>query len=146
MEEKAKAYYDALELGLEIRSGVPIDKVVKIYNGTGPESFPDWARELLDKISETIQPALCGHDLDYYYGKGTKADFHAANERLRRNGVKCAKAKFSWYRPKRYVVMRQADLYADICEEFGWDSYRKAIKDRIEDEELEREAAEREGK
>lgn len=143
METKADIYYKAIELGLEIRTDVPIDKVVKIYNGTGPESFPAWAREKIDGFSETLQPAVCGHDLDYYFGKGTKADFRKANERLESNGRKCADARYGWWRPARYIVRGQAKLYAKLCQEFGWKMYLAAIRERIEDKELEDEAKER---
>lgn len=143
MKTKAEAYYEAIELGLEIRSDVPIDKVVKIYNGTGPEVFPDWARKVLDLIYKDLQPAVCGHDLDYYYGKGTRADFYAANERLERNGIICAKAKFGWWRLKRYILIRRAKLAAEACDMFGWSAYCDAIRQRKEAEELELEAKER---
>lgn len=143
MKVKANIYYKAIDIGLEIRTGVPIDKVVKIYNGTGPESFPDWARKVIDKFSSTLQPAVCGHDLDYYFGNATRADFHEANRRLESNGRKCADARYGWWRPARYIVRRQAKLYAKLCEELGWEMYLAAIRERIEDKELEDEAKER---
>ena len=61
---------------------------------------------------------------------GTKESFTASNERFKRNGYKVAKADFSWWRPRRYVVMNHARRFGNICQAFGWSAWMAPFKER----------------
>lgn len=127
-EEAIEIYNKALELGLEMRQ-LPANEVRRIYNGVGAGWMGDELRAMLDKLSKTLLPAVLVHDMDYAYGTGTYIDFAEANIRLETNGRICADAEYRWYNPMRYIVRRQAKLFAKLCDTFGLLAYHAAIKE-----------------
>lgn len=134
MMEAKEAYSTAIALGLDVRLGLTDEQVELIYNGTGAEWMPEGLRTQIDRFSETLQPAVCAHDIRYYFGDGTYGDFCRANDELVTNGRICADARYAWYNPMRYIVRRQAKIFSRICERFGWSAYIDAIKERKHDE------------
>lgn len=131
MKETAKmAYAQALSLGLDMKLDLTDEQVEYAYNGCGPEWMGDSVREFIDGLSEPLIPAVCVHDCDYSFGDGTVEDFNRANERLESNGIICADARYGWWNPLRYLVRRQARIYARMCKQFGWTSYKDAIAKR----------------
>lgn len=128
-DEAIEIYNKALELGLEMRQ-LPANEVRRIYNGVGAEWMSDELRAMLDKISKTLLPAVLVHDMDYAYGTGTYIDFAEANIRLATNGRICADAEYRWYNPMRYIVRRQAKIFAKLCDtSFGLLAYYAATKE-----------------
>lgn len=115
--------------GVERAAALDYGRLCAIYNGTGPEWLPSAFREILDVIARDILPAVLIHDVDYALGSGGVKDFHEANLRLARNGVACAKARYTWWRPRRYHVMRRARVFAAACEMFGYPAYCSAVND-----------------
>lgn len=115
--------------GVERAAALDYGRLCAIYNGTGPEWLPSAFRRILDVIACDILPAVLIHDVDYALGSGDVKDFHEANLRLARNGVACAKARYPWWRLRRYHVMRRARLFAAACEMFGYQAYHAAVKD-----------------
>lgn len=113
--------------GVERAASLDYGRLCAIYNGTGPEWLPSAFREILDVIARDILPAVLIHDVDYALGSGGAKDFREANLRLARNGITCAKARYAWYRIRRYRVMRLARLFAAACEMFGFPAYCSAI-------------------
>ncbi len=98
------------------------DELAKIYNGIGPDRFPDWLRAIVTEANGLFEPAALIHDLEYYIG-GTKADFTAANDRFRRNCYTLVKSAYAWWSPMRYVLLNRARRWANYCEMFGAENY-----------------------
>lgn len=96
----------------------------RIYNGTGADWMPERARKALDFISRDLLPIVLIHDVEFKLG-GSREDFYQANERLRRNGDKLARAKYGWWRLRRYRLIAQANLFADICHIAGWVAFNR---------------------
>lgn len=98
------------------------EELAVIYNGIGPERFPDWLRKLITACAELFEPAALIHDLEYFLGGG-KADFTAANERFYENCCKLIRKEYPWWSPLRYMQMNRARRWANYCEAFGAAGY-----------------------
>lgn len=110
--------------GIEVLDAFTYLETLHIYNGIGPDRFPDKVRELVTEINELFAPAALIHDLEYHIG-GTREDFTAANDRFRRNCYTLADNAYSWYDPRRYYWRFKAWRFAGYCQEFGWSGYHK---------------------
>ncbi len=110
--------------GTDILSGFTLQELTSIYNGLGPDRFPDWLREIITEASGLFEPAALIHDVRYHVG-GTKADFTAANDEFRENCYRLVDATYSWWNPRRYKWRFRAWRYARYCERFGWQGYNK---------------------
>ena len=111
--------------GKEIVKDFEIAEIEAIYNGIGPDRFPEWLRIIVTDVNNLFQPAALIHDLRYHIG-GTKADFTAANDEFRENCYTLVNAAYSWYDPRRYKWLFRAWRYAGYCQEFGWEGYHKS--------------------
>ncbi len=101
-------------------------QLAKMYNGIGPDSFPDWLVEVLDNAAPELAPTCMIHDVEWLESDGTKASFKASNDRLRRNGKITAKYMYGFWNIKRYIVKWDARVMAKTCQKFGfgiWVSY-----------------------
>ena len=110
--------------GRDILNEFTIEEIQHIYNGLGPDRFPDWLRELITAANGLFEPAAMIHDLRYHIG-GTKADFTAANDEFRENCYTLVDAAYAWYDPRRYICLFRAWRYAGYCEKSGWKGYNK---------------------
>ena len=110
--------------GREILERYTVSELAGIYNGIGPDRFPDWLREIVTEANGLFEPAAMIHDVRYHIG-GTKADFTAANDEFRENCYTLVNAAYAWYDPRRYIWRFRAWRYAGYCEEFGWEGYNK---------------------
>ena len=138
-EEKIKEAAELVALcekhGLEGREafeGLSADELAGMYNGIGPDSFPDWLRSVLDFLHPSLAPVAFIHDVEWSRSDGTKESFAASNARFKRNGYKVAKAEFGWWNPRRYVVMNQARRFGNVCQLFGWRAWLAPFEDRKE--------------
>ena len=105
--------------GMEMLDDFSYLKLARIYNGVGPDRFPDWLRTIVTEANGLFEPAALIHDVEYYIG-GTKENFTAANDRFRENCYTLVKAAYGWYDPRRYKWLFRAWRYAGYCQEFGW--------------------------
>ena len=116
---------EELELdGREILDRFTETELLGIYNGLGPDRFPDWLREFITSLNSIFEPAALIHDVDFHLG-GTKEDFDIANERFRENCYKIVESEYPWYSPLRYHYLFKAWRFYGYCEEFGWEGYHK---------------------
>lgn len=106
-------------------------ELASIYNGIGPESFPQWLRKALDAIHPSLAPVAFIHDVEWSESDGTRAGFDMSNARFMRNGCKVATELYGWWRPRRYKVMWDAIKFARICQRFGWNAWRAPYLDRF---------------
>ena len=125
--EVEKLMAEARMLNLEnvgILDRYSMEEVANIYNGIGPDRFPEWLREMLDDLHPSLCVVALIHDLEYYEG-GSKEMFTESNERFYRNGKTVAFAKYAWYDPRRYLVWNKARQFRNICNSFGWAGWNK---------------------
>lgn len=119
--KRLKALCEEYELeGREILSKYTDDELAAIFNGIGPDAFPQWLRSALDALHPSLAPVAFIHDVEWHESDGTETAFAESNARFRRNGCKVASASFGWWRPRRYLVMWDAVKFARICQRFGW--------------------------
>ena len=110
--------------GVGILNRFSLDQIKKIYNGIGPDSFPDWLREVVTESAGIFEPAAVIHDVEYDIG-GTWQDFTDANERFKRNCYVLVKDEYGWWNPLRYVWLNKARRWANYCQMFGWEGFHK---------------------
>lgn len=110
--------------GAEILNRFSLAQIQKIYNGIGPDRFPDWLRKIVTESAGIFEPAAVIHDVEYDIG-GTWQDFTEANERFRRNCYRLVKAEYPWWSPLRYAWLNKARRWANYCQLFGWEGFHK---------------------
>ena len=106
--------------GRDVIKGYTNTQLGSMFNGIGPEKFPGWLRAVLDALHPSLAPVAFIHDIEWSLSDGTKVSFTASNKRFKRNGYKVAKAMYSFWNPRRYVVMANAARFARLCQKFGW--------------------------
>lgn len=116
--------YYSLE-NYEIAKKYSASELTKIYNGIGPDSFPEWLRDVLDFLHPSFGPVVLIHDVEWHESDGTRESFNKSNERFARNGIKIAKKEYSWWNPRRYIVINKAKRFAAYCQMFGWNAWVK---------------------
>ena len=99
-------------------------ELASIYNGIGPDRFPDWLREIVTKSAGLFEPAALIHDVEYHEG-GTREQFTASNDRFRRNCYALVKEEYGWYDPRRYLWLNKARRWGNYCQLFGWEGWTK---------------------
>ncbi len=119
--------------GREVIHGFSNTQLGSMYNGIGPECFPGWLRAVLDFIHPSLAPVAFIHDIEWSLSDGTRESFTASNERFRRNGVKIAKAMYSFWNLRRYVVEADAAKFAKLCQKFGWAAWMAPFEERDRD-------------
>lgn len=112
--------------GLSFLDGLTDEQIDADYNGIGPEWFPAAARRAVDVLCDEFRPPAMIHDVEWSHSDGSREKFEASNERLYVNCCVMAKASCAWYNPRRYVLLRRARLFRDLCSRFGWSAYRTA--------------------
>lgn len=116
----------ALRLRLEnheIVAEYNMRELCSIYNGIGPDSFPDWLRGCISALHPSLAVVAFIHDIEWHESDGSEEKFNQSNARFRRNGLIVAKDRFGWWNPMRYVVMNQARRFASLCQLFGWKAW-----------------------
>ena len=110
--------------GKELLESFTVSEIVRIYNGVGPDRFPDWLRKIITEANGLFEPAALIHDVRYHVG-GNFNNFTEANVEFRENCYTLVNAAYSWYDPRRYKWLFRAWRYAGYCQEFGWEGYNK---------------------
>lgn len=116
----------AEELQLENREIIAkynMQQLCSIYNGIGPDAFPDWLRNAVSALHPSLAVVAFIHDIEWHESDKSKAKFTESNNRFKRNGYTVAKGKFSWYNPRRYLVMNNARRFGNVCQLFGWSAW-----------------------
>ena len=114
--------------GTDLAEGFTAAQLAAMFNGIGPESWPQVLRDALDNLAADLLPTAFIHDIRFATGDGTREDFERANKELRENGEKIAAAKYVWYDPRRYITRRRARTFANLCQCFGWGAYQQACR------------------
>ena len=109
--------------GREILNRYKPKQLAKIYNGIGPDSFPEWLREVITDLHPSLAVVAFIHDVEWYESDGSQERFTESNDRFRRNGFRVAKAEYAWWNIIRYFVMFDARKFAWACQTFGFDDW-----------------------
>ena len=109
---------------VEILDRYSEEEISRIYNGIGPDRFPDWLRKIVTESAELFEAAALIHDVEYDEG-GTREQFTAANDRFRRNCYTLVKDRYGWYDIRSYLWMNKARRWSNYCELFGWSGWTK---------------------
>ena len=126
----------------EILGKYPMNELVRIYNGIGPDAFPEWLRGFVTALHPSLAAVAFIHDVEWFESDGTDEAFKATNDRFKRNGYKVAEAEFGWWNPRRYAVMNQARRFGNYCQMFGKSGWLKCHEARLKQEaEAEKDAA-----
>ena len=121
----------AAECGLENREILDRYKnaeLAAIFNGIGPDVFPDWLRNAITALHPSLAVVAFIHDVEWHESDQSREKFAESNERFKTNGYAVAKHQFGWYNPRRYIVMNQARRFGNICQTFGWSAWCSPCK------------------
>ena len=122
--KELKALAEELQLeNREIIRKYKITELAGIYNGIGPDSFPEWLRGLVSALHPSLAVVAFIHDIEWHESDQSKEKFTASNDRFKRNGHLVAEAQFGWYNPRRWIVMNQARRFGNVCQLFGWSAW-----------------------
>ena len=116
--------------GREILSRHTEAELALSYNGIGPESFPGWLRNLLDRLHPSLAPVAFIHDVEWSDSDGTREGFAASNARFKANGYRIARRTFPWWSIRRWLVMNDARRFGNLCQAFGWAAWRAPYEAR----------------
>ena len=92
---------------------LPHESKVAVYNGTGPDFFPGWIRDLLDTIYHWASDPVSVHDVEYNYSSCRIM----ADLRLLANCILCGGLA-----PRRVVL--SAVAFAAVLF-FGWRAWKE---------------------
>ena len=119
--KKLRAKAESLKLeNAEILRKYNMQQLCAIYNGIGPDAFPDWLRDAISALHPSLSVVALIHDVEWHESDLSKETFAKSNARFKRNGYTAAKAEYAWYDPRRYIVMNQARRFGNICQALGW--------------------------
>ena len=109
--------------GREIIGKYNMQELCSIYNGIGPDAFPQWLRNGISALNPSLAVVAFIHDIEWHESDGSQEGFKASNDRFRTNGCKVADAEYAWYNPRRWLVRHQAAKFARLCQTFGWSGW-----------------------
>ena len=122
--KELKALAEKLQLeNREIIRKYNMRELCSIYNGIGPDSFPEWLRGLVSALHPSLAVAAFIHDIEWHESDRSKEKFTESNDRFKRNGYTAAKANYAWWNPLRCIVMNQARRFGNYCQRFGWTAW-----------------------
>ena len=127
IEELIATARDAKLEGVELLNGDP-EAIALVYNGIGPEEWPEEWRRAITRCFNLFQPAALIHDLRFTYASGTRRDFNYANVEFHNNCLKLARYSIPWWRVLRRFLADGSALafYEAVSSPFGWNAYVKA--------------------
>ena len=114
-----------------------MNRLAQIYNGIGPDAFPEWLRGFVTALHPSLAAVAVIHDVEWSESDGTDETFKATNDRFKRNGYKVAETEYGWWNPRRYAVMNQARRFGNYCQMFGKGGWLKCHEERLKAEKAE---------
>ena len=116
--------------GREILAAFSDQELRRICNGIGAEWMPDAARVWVSNLNPALEPVAMIHDVRWYLSTGKRADFEASNREFEANGLIMARARYGWYNPLRYRVMRRTKEFALILSRC-FEGYHSCYRERL---------------
>lgn len=71
--------------GRDVLKLYSIEEIAKIYNGAGPDSWPEIGREILTNFMSLFKPVIMIHDLNFDRSDGTEETFQTVTARWKTN-------------------------------------------------------------
>ena len=113
--------------GLAVLWNFSMEELQGIYNGLGPDRFPQWLRDLVTEASGLFEPAALIHDARNHVSDGSTYGFNGANIEFLCNCRILADRAYSWWNWKRYRARMIADaLYDFVSSPAGWCAWLEA--------------------
>ena len=82
--KELKALAEELQLeNREIIRKYKITELASIYNGIGPDSFPEWLRGLVSTLHPSLAVVAFIHDIEWHESDGSKEKFTESNNRFK---------------------------------------------------------------
>ena len=98
--KKLRTKAESLKLeNAEILRKYNMQQLCSIYNGIGPDAFPDWLRDAISALHPSLSVVALIHDVEWHESDLSKETFAESNARFKRNGYTAAKAEYAWYDP-----------------------------------------------
>ena len=126
--------------GREIIEKYNMQELCSIYNGIGPDAFPEWLRKGISALNPSLAVVALIHDIEWHESDGSMEAFKASNDRFRANGFKVADAEHPLWSPRRWMVRHQAAKFARLCQKFGWRGWSSPCKCAVCRKKAERDA------
>ena len=98
-------------------------ELASIFNGIGPDAFPEWLRDCITALHPSLAVVAFIHDVEWHESDGTDEKFTESNDRFKTNGYIVAERNYGWYNPLRYIVMNQARRFGNLCQIFGFGAW-----------------------
>ena len=92
--KKLRAKAESLKLeNAEILRKYNMQQLYSIYNGIGPDAFPNWLRDAISALHPSLAVVALIHDVEWHESDLSKETFAESNARFKRNGYAAAKAE-----------------------------------------------------
>ena len=78
----------------EIIRKYSMTELAGIYNGIGPDSFPEWLRNAISALHPSLAVVAFIHDIEWHESDKSKEKFTESNSRFKRNGYTVARAEY----------------------------------------------------
>lgn len=105
--------------------GTPIDTIRQVYNGLGPDRWPNWLRRAITSLFRWFESAALVHDWGYTYAPKTYWHFTVENIKLAWNGSRSA-WKFNGFSVHTFKQIAGALGLALLCQIGGWRGFKTA--------------------
>ncbi len=138
MEEDAgEVYKEVLELDLhripefDTLSGA---QFAAIYNGCGPDSWPENLRDVMTWVLRNFKPVIAVHDVEYAFSDGTRKSWDLTQAHWRMNLSYVVAHRYPlrkfWLLPLRVAAWAKARAAMRVLAIGSWPVYRSAWKRR----------------
>lgn len=113
---------------------ISFDTFLKIYNGIGPDNWPEQARDVLSWLCGGFPELPAIHDVDCTYSDGTEAGFCIATERWHTNGSIILEKRFPlkkvWLWPARFRAWRRIHETYLVLKAYSFPYWKRAHERR----------------
>lgn len=103
-----------------------------IYNGFGPDAWPESLRAVATWWYRHFEPSAGIHDVEYEFSTGSKEDWSAADGRFGRNNSVILADRYPlrkfWLWPERAAAWVKKDLADRLLAVGGWEAYEAAFE------------------
>jgi hypothetical protein len=114
---------------------VPVCKLADAYNGAGPDSWYEWARDIMSFLLRRFREAVLIHDWQFENSDGDYGTWELVNDEMYDNMMLICDAKYShwWSWPIKRFWQRKAYLTAealdtDVCYQAWLQAYNNKTK------------------
>jgi len=87
--------------GRDVLKNYSIEEIAEIYNGAGPDSWPEFGREVLTNFMSLFKPVILIHDLDFDRSDGTEVTFQTVTARWKANCKMIMTAEYPFWTLKQ---------------------------------------------